>query len=69
MVSGMRYRDIERALRAQGCASRSGKGSHTVWYCPCGQHMAIVPRHRDVSPGVVGNIIRTMGCLQEGWLR
>lgn len=39
----MKYRDVEAALLARGCTWRQGKGDHRVWYCPCGQHMAVVP--------------------------
>lgn len=64
----MRYRDLRRALQAQGCTSRQGKGSHVVWYCPCGKHVVPVPTHREVSPGVVRDIIAKLDCLPEGWL-
>ncbi len=44
-------------------------GRHTRWGCPCLQHTADVPRHRDISPGVVRDIIKRMECLPEGWLQ
>lgn len=69
MVKGMKFRDIERALLANGCTWRDGKGSHVVWYCPCGQHLVPVQRHREVSPGVVGDVIKKLACLAEGWLQ
>jgi hypothetical protein len=69
MVKAMRYRDIKRALQANGCTSRQGKGDHEVWYCPCGQHMAVVTQARIVSPGVVADAIKKLACLPEGWLQ
>lgn len=69
MVREMKYRDIRKALLDHGCTSRPGKGDHEKWYCPCGQHMAVVTRPGDVSKGVVGDIVKKLGCLPEGWLK
>jgi hypothetical protein len=71
MPKGMKRRDIETALRNNGCkpVPNSGRGDHEKWGCPCGQHTANVPRHRDITPGVVGDIIRRLPCLPGGWLQ
>lgn len=69
MVKPMRYRDIQKALLANGCTWRQAKGDHEMWYCPCGQHMVAVDTARMVSPGVVRGIIRSLTCLPEGWLQ
>ena len=45
------------------------RGDHTIWACPCGKHKAPVPRHREITAGVVGSIQKQMGCLPEGWLQ
>jgi hypothetical protein len=45
------------------------QGSHEKWVCPCGQHMVIIPNHRTVSPGVVGDAIKKLTCLPGGWLQ
>jgi hypothetical protein len=42
---------------------------HEVWHCRCGEHRTLLPRHRQVSPGVVQQIIKQLGCLPEGWLQ
>lgn len=68
MAKGVRYRILERALLAHGCRPRPGKGDHVVWYCPCGRHIAVAPRARVVSPGVVRDITAKLACLPEGWL-
>jgi hypothetical protein len=68
MTKGVRYRVLERALLAQGCASRPGKGDHVVWYCPCGRHIAVAVGARVVSPGVVQDILTKLACLPKGWL-
>ena len=69
MTTPMKHRDIHRALLAHGCRMRQGKGSHEKWLCRCGRHIAIVPNHPQVSPGVVADIIMKLACLPEGWLQ
>lgn len=66
MTPAMKYRDIERALLANGCTWTQGKGSHVKWFCPCGQHTAVVQNHRMVSPGVVADVRKKMACLPKG---
>lgn len=65
----MKLRDVEKALVEHGCRRVSDRGSHTKWVCPCGRHSANVPRHREISPGVVRDTVRRMACLPEGWLQ
>jgi predicted RNA binding protein YcfA (HicA-like mRNA interferase family) len=64
----VRYRTLERALRKRGCTWRRGKGDHVVWYCPCGEHVAVAVDDRFVSPGVIRDIMTKLACLPEGWL-
>ncbi|WP_242886395.1 hypothetical protein [Actinomadura litoris] len=65
----MKLADLERAMWRQGCRKRTpDKGPHTKWICPCGQHRAIIPRHREISALVVGNTVKGLACLEEGWL-
>ncbi len=69
MTKPMRYRDVRDALLGQGCISKSGKGDHEKWYCPCGKHMAVVTRPGSVSPGVIQDTIKKLACLPKGWLQ
>lgn len=70
MVKPMKYRDIAKALRRNGCTSRPGKGDHEVWTCSCGQqHRAVVTKPGEVSPGVVADAMRKLTCLPKGWLQ
>jgi predicted RNA binding protein YcfA (HicA-like mRNA interferase family) len=69
VVKGMSRRAVEKALKAAGCGVISEDGIHTKWGCPCGKHTTAVPRHRDISPGVVRNIIRDLECRPKGWLQ
>lgn len=66
----MKLRKVVQALRRNGCTQEHG-GEHDKWTCPdpCGKHVAIIPRHREVSQGVVGDTIKRMACLPEGWLQ
>jgi len=64
----MKRRDLAKALLRGDChIEREGK-EHTIWRCPCGRHLAAVPRHRDITAGVVGKIQQQMACLGERWL-
>jgi hypothetical protein len=65
----MKRRDVNRASRRNGCAIKSDTGRHTTWVCSCGQHIADIPRHQEISPGVIGDTIERMKCLPEGWLQ
>jgi len=65
----MKRRDVLKALRAAGCHVQREGGEHTIWRCPCGQHKTAVPRHSEISAGVVGSIEKQMACLEQGWLQ
>jgi hypothetical protein len=69
MSTAMQYRRVRKALLANGCTWRAGKGDHLVWYCPCGEHMAVITTGGMISPGVVGDVIKKLGCLPKGWLQ
>jgi HicA toxin of bacterial toxin-antitoxin, len=69
MVKAMRRRAVEAALRRHGCHVISESGAHAKWTCPSGEHSANIPRHREISPGVVRDTAQRMACLPEGWLR
>jgi hypothetical protein len=66
----MKLRQVIRALRRNGCSEEKGT-KHTKWVCPspCGKHSANIPRHGEISPGVIGDTIERMECLPEGWLQ
>jgi hypothetical protein len=66
----MKRRDLERKLRAAGCTKKTpDKGPHSKWICPCGKHMVPIPRHSDVSPGVIDDAKAKLECLPEGWTK
>jgi len=67
----MSLRAVVKALTNAGCTLLRDSGRHTVWGCPstCGQHSAPVPRHTEVSAGVVKSIQQQMACLPKGWLQ
>lgn len=65
----MRRRLLEKYLRAAGCQKHTpDKGPHTKWVCPCGAHTFPLPRHNEVSPGVVADARKKLTCLPKGWL-
>ena len=65
----MKRRDVVRALRKTGCTVQRDTGGHTVYACPCGAHEAPLPRHSEISAGVVKSIGDQMACLTKGWLQ
>lgn len=69
MAKAMKYRSVRKALLAQGCRPEMGKGDHEKWFCPCGQHMTVVTKPGDVSPGLVRQAIQRLECLPKGWLQ
>lgn len=68
MVKGMKRRDLVRALIAAGCTSIRNDGDHEVYGCPCGSHIYPVPRHREISSGVVRKAPASLPCLPKGWI-
>lgn len=69
MPKPMRRRLVVAALVRAGCVKLRDTGGHTVYGCPCGQHIAPVPRHNETTAGVIGSLIREMACLPKGWLQ
>jgi hypothetical protein len=66
----MKRRLLEALLRKAGCEILSESGSHTKWGCDCGgKHTAPVPRHKEISAGVVGTMREKMPCLPEDWMK
>jgi hypothetical protein len=58
-MKAMRRRLVTQALRRAGCLIKTDDGPHT----------ADIPRHVDISPGVIRDTINRMTCLPKGWLQ
>lgn len=57
----MKLRDLERLLAAHG-ARKVGEGAkHTKWRSADGTPASAVPRHTEISPGLVRAICRQLG--------
>lgn len=67
MTKPVKYRLLAKRLRAAGCTPSPGKGDHEKWRCPCGSHLAVITKTREVSPGVVRDTEKKLTCLPEGW--
>jgi hypothetical protein len=68
MAKSISYRLAEQRLAANTCKWENGKGDHVKWYCPCGEHIAVLTRGK-LSPGVVADTIKKLACLPKGWLQ
>jgi hypothetical protein len=69
MSKPMKRRDVIRRLTDIGATVLREGAEHTVYACPCGHHRAALPRHTEITPGVVGNIGKAMECQEKGWLQ
>lgn len=66
----MKRRDVVRALRRVGCSVAREGSEHTIWQCSCPEgHTVAVPRHAEVSAGVVRSIQERVACQRKGWLQ
>ncbi|AUT01856.1 addiction module toxin, HicA family [Nostoc sp. CENA543] len=61
------YREVKRKLEAAGFEEASQKGSHVKFIKSTdeGTRSAIVPRHREVTIGTLGSILRQAGISVE----
>lgn len=67
----MAKRLVGAALLRQGCRKLSERGIDEKWGCPpaCGKHTTAVPRHNEITAGVIRGIIDDLKCLPKGWLQ
>ena len=67
----MAKRLVIRALGRRGCVKLSDEGIHEKWGCPptCGQHVTALPRHNEITAGVIRGMITDLKCLPKGWLQ
>ncbi|PHM11223.1 type II toxin-antitoxin system HicA family toxin [Nostoc sp. 'Peltigera malacea cyanobiont' DB3992] len=61
------YREVKRRLEAAGFGEVSQKGSHVKFAKSTdeGTRTAIVPRHREITIGTLGSILRQAGISIE----
>ena len=55
----MKRRDLERHLREQGC-NEVGGAKHAKWRGPRGE-VSVVPRHKEIGPGLTRAICEQLG--------
>lgn len=67
-MKAIKRNTLTKALAALGCTPVRNRGGHEIWGCPCGQHTAPVPNHREATAGVLRSIIKQLPCLPEGWM-
>lgn len=58
-MKAIRLKDVINTLQANGVVFvREGKGSHSIY--KLGNKTTSIPNHKEVSPGVLRNIIRDL---------
>ncbi|MBD7980119.1 type II toxin-antitoxin system HicA family toxin [Oerskovia merdavium] len=68
MPKPQKYRDVIEALKANGWVLlRDGKGSHELWGLPDESQKASIPRHGEVSAGIVGQLIKKLDQAPQNW--
>ncbi|MWV76040.1 type II toxin-antitoxin system HicA family toxin [Rathayibacter rathayi] len=68
MPKPQKYRDVVKFLRSQGWVLlRQGKGSHELWGLPDESVKEIVPRHSEVSAGVIQQLIKKLPETPREW--
>ncbi|KRC31685.1 toxin HicA [Oerskovia sp. Root918] len=68
MPKPQKYRDVIKALKANGWVLlRDGKGSHELWGLPDESQKASIPRHGEVSAGIVGQLIKKLDQAPQNW--
>ncbi|ROP64083.1 type II toxin-antitoxin system HicA family toxin [Curtobacterium sp. PhB115] len=66
MVRAVPHRAATTFLRHRGWWLDRTRGSHEVWCGPDGGRL-VVPRHRELSPGVVRQMLRIFPDAPDGW--
>ncbi|MBH0022607.1 MULTISPECIES: type II toxin-antitoxin system HicA family toxin [unclassified Salinibacterium] len=68
MPKPQKYRDVIKVVRANGWVFlRDAKGSHELWGLPDGSIKAVIPRHGEVSAGVVGQLMKNLPEIPQNW--
>lgn len=71
MPKPQKYRDVVRVLRENGWVLiRRGKGDHEIWGLPearSSDEKHSVPHHREVSAGVIGDLIKKLPISPKSW--
>lgn len=68
MPRPQKYRHVVRELRAQGWVLlRQGKGSHELWGLPDESVKESIPKHGQVSAGVIGQLLKKLAKPPAHW--
>lgn len=68
MPKPQKYRDVTKFLRSRGWVLlRQGKGSHEIWGTEDGAMTISIPAHKEVSAGVVRQLIEAFPDTPTNW--
>lgn len=59
------YREVIKKAKKAGFVFRRSTGSHEIWWNGNTQKTCVIPRHFQVAPGTLKNIINQMGIDKE----
>lgn len=67
-MKAQKYKDVVAVLRAHGWVMlRTAKGNHEVWGEPGGTAKVTVPHHREVSAGVLRQLVKQLTDVPDSW--
>lgn len=68
MPKPQKYRDVIRFLKSQGWVFlRDAKGSHEIWGDPETGAYISIPNHKEISAGIIRQIIAVFPDAPQGW--
>ncbi|WP_448006334.1 type II toxin-antitoxin system HicA family toxin [Agromyces bauzanensis] len=68
MPRPQKYRDVIKVLKANDWVFlRDGKGSHELWGLPDESVKESIPRHNEVSAGIIGQLMKKLPNTPQGW--
>lgn len=70
-LSGFRYRDIVKQLKAHGLEfHRQAAGSHEIWFNPALNRYTTIPNHPgDIPEGTLRAILKQAGVDTDAFLK
>lgn len=68
MPKPQKYRDVVKFLKSQGWVFlRQAKGSHEMWGLPDGSVKESIPKHGEVTAGIVGQLMKKLPTYPSEW--
>ncbi|GAB3615417.1 type II toxin-antitoxin system HicA family toxin [Humibacter ginsengisoli] len=68
MPKPQKHRDVIKVVKDNGWVFlRGAKGSHEMWGLPDESQKESIPRHGEVSAGIIGQLIKKLPKSPQSW--